>query len=187
MGGHLPDYYYEPLVIGQENPIGRSYVRPKRQFGEIMTVIGFVNTMFSVGFGIYKRLDDPVSNEQLYEQMKEIEATLNNIQSELQDVTKAVKKECIQVQYLSAQRVVYESLRISIYYLNMTEHPELFPNYPPEFNVTQADLDYWEDEFAKWGSLLRENINFLMDGLLGRGILAGDILKTIVDISDVYN
>lgn len=40
---------------------------------------------------------------------------------------------------------------------------------------------YWRKEFFKWGSFVRESVSFLMDGMLGRGLvtIASDILQSI--------
>jgi len=149
----------------------------------VLQVTGFVVNMFKDGVGIARRVKNPNTNE-LYNEMLKIEGQLGDISKQLTEVTNDIKVDSIRAQYLSAQRIIYESLRISTYYLNMTETPT--GRMYPDVITTQDDIDFWLDEFKKWGSLLRENINFLMDGWLGRGMIAGDILKTIVDVSGVY-
>lgn len=95
---------------------------------------------------------------QVKEQMEAIESKNDQIISLIIDT--AIRDE-----YITTERVIMESLRCYNAYLNMTE---------PE------DVAYWKGEFIKWGGLLRESVSFLFDGMVGRGIIAGDILQAIV-------
>ena len=135
-------------------------------------LIGYFSSMFT----FYDRLNGPNSNE-LMAEMQHIEQQLDEIKDSLTAVTNAVKDSSLKSQYVSSQRIITESLRIAIYYLNMTEDLDL--------NTTQADIDVWHMEFMKWGSMVRESVSFLMDGLLGRGIIGSDIIKTLVEIEEV--
>lgn len=144
-----------------------------------LKTIGFVTDMFSLaanGIDAYSRIKNPNSDE-LYEVIVDIHDQLCDIQDSLNEVITQVKVASIQAQYVSSQRVVFESYRIVTYYLNMTESKE--------FNTTTEDVEFWHLEFAKWGSMLRESINFFMDGLLGGGFIGADVLETITEISGV--
>ena len=147
--------------------------REKRQLATTIAVIGFVNAMFSV----YDHFANP-STEELLSQIDDIQNQLEGITQDLKDVINQVKDAGMKAQYVSSQRIIVESLRIVTYYLNMTEVQNQ--------NTTQEDIDYWQSEFAKWGSLLRESVSFLMDGLLGRGFISGDIIKQIAEIENVF-
>ena len=148
--------------------------REKRQLATTIEapVIGFVNAMFSV----YDFFTNP-STEELLGQIDDIQNQLEGITQDLKDVINQVKDAGMKAQYVSSQRIIVESLRIVTYYLNMTEVQNQ--------NTTQEDIDYWQNEFAKWGSLVRESVSYLMDGMLGRGFISGDIIKTIAGEGNV--
>ena len=160
----------------------RQLIRPKRQL--IATayaawkVIGYCNTMFNtvvaIG-GITSYFIQPTTAE-LYNQINNIQKELDEVQEGLGQLMAEIADASMRTQYVSAQRVVKESLRLSAYYANVTEEVA-----NGNTNVTPDDVDYWRSEVAKWGSLLRESVTFLMDGFLGENVIAGDLLKYIVD------
>jgi len=58
--------------------------------------------------------------------------------------------------------------KIASYYVNVTD--ELAND---NSQVTIQDVDYWRSEMNKWGSLIQESVSFLMNGFLGKGVVAG--------------
>ena len=132
--------------------------------------------MFALGLGAYDSFANP-STEELLGQINDIQKQLEGITQDLKNVIHQVEDAGMKAQYVSSQRVIVESLRIVNYYLNMTEVQNM--------NTTQEDIDYWQNEFAKWGSLVRESVSYLMDGMLGRGFISGDIIKTIAGEGNV--
>ena len=132
--------------------------------------------MFALGLGAYDSFANP-STEELLGQINDIQKQLEGITQDLKNVIHQVEDAGMKAQYVSSQRVIVESLRIVNYYLNMTEVQNV--------NTTQEDIDYWQNEFAKWGSLVRESVSYLMDGMLGRGFISGDIIKTIAGEGNV--
>ena len=132
--------------------------------------------MFALGLGAYDSFANP-STEELLGQINDIQKQLEGITQDLKNVIHQVEDAGMKAQYVSSQRVIVESLRIVNYYLNMTEVQNK--------NTTQEDIDYWQNEFAKWGSLVRESVSYLMDGMLGRGFISGDIIKTIAGEGNV--
>lgn len=156
---------------------------PKREKRQTMVVtvkvLRIVEDMFGIftsGLGIYDHFKHP-STQDLMDEILSIQEQLVGITEDLKQVINLVKDASLRTQYVSSQRVIVESLRIVNYYVNMTEMQNM--------NTTQEDIDYWQSEFAKWGSLLRESVSFLMDGLLGRGFISGDIIKEITLIENV--
>ena len=143
-----------------------------------MFVFGFITTMFSLAvdaLGLYARFKD-TSTQELLAEIQHIQEELASIKGDLRRVTNNIQEASIRSQYVSAQRVVFESLRILEYYQDMKEGAT---------NATQEDVDYWQSELAKWGGLLRESITFLMDGFLGKGFIGSDLLEIITKISTV--
>ena len=132
--------------------------------------------MFALGLGAYDSFANP-STEELLGQINDIQKQLEGITQDLKNVIHQVEDAGMKAQYVSSQRVIVESLRIVNYYLNMTEVQNK--------NTTQEDIDYWQNEFAKWGILVRESVSYLMDGMLGRGFISGDIIKTIAGEGNV--
>ena len=132
--------------------------------------------MFALGLGAYDSFANP-STEELLGQINDIQKQLEGITQDLKNVIHQVEDAGMKAQYVSSQRIIVESLRIVTYYLNMTEVQNQ--------NTTQEDIDYWQNEFAKWGSLVRESVSYLMDGMLGRGFISGDIIKTIAGEGNV--
>ena len=132
--------------------------------------------MFALGLGAYDSFANP-STEELLGQINDIQKQLEGITQDLKNVIHQVEDAGMKAQYVSSQRVIVESLRIVNYYLNMTEVQNM--------NTTQEDIDYWQNEFAKWGSLVRESVSYLMEGMLGRGFISGDIIKTIAGEGNV--
>ena len=133
--------------------------------------------MFALGLGAYDSFANP-STEELLGQINDIQKQLEGITQDLKNVIHQVEDAGMKAQYVSSQRVIVESLRIVNYYLNMTEVQNV--------NTTQEDIDYWQNEFAKWGSLVRESVSYLMEGMLGRGFISGDIIKQLVHIEKVF-
>jgi len=143
---------------GQDISAAAVKTRPKRQWMMALEVVGFVFNMFNSaanGIGLYNRLTTPTTDD-LYNEIVNIQNELTEIQDSLNDVINQVKVSSIQSQYVSSQRVIFESYRIVIYYLNMTETTDMV--------TTPEDVEFWQLEFAKWGSMLRESINFFLDG-----------------------
>jgi len=182
LGGTLE----EPLNTDQRNQQDTvmEFVKepPKREKRQTMVVtikvLGIVENMFGIftsGLGIYDHFAHP-STQDLMDEILAIQQQLEGITEDLKQVINLVKDASLRTQYVSSQRIIVESLRIVNYYVNMTEMQNM--------NTTQEDIDYWQSEFAKWGSLLRESVSFLMDGLLGRGFISGDIIKEITLIEN---
>ena len=119
--------------------------------------------------GIYDFFFNP-NNGDLEEQLDHVQEQLDVIEAVIEEIVVTVEEESIRTQYVSSQRVILESLRCYNAYANMT-HPEA--------------ASYWYKEFLKWGSFVRESVNFLMDGMLGTGFIASDILESMVIISKV--
>lgn len=116
--------------------------------------------------GIYKSANRP-NGQELEEELFVIQEQLDDIKRSVTELINQVKEESIRTQYVSAERVIVESLRCENNYNNMTD---------------AQDVAYWRREFLKWGSMLRESVNFLLDGILGKGMIGSDILKTIAEI-----
>ena len=93
----------------------------------------------------------------------DVERELFDIQQSIDDLISIIADQSVRTQYASTERVITESLRCYNAYLNMTQ---------------QEGKDYWKSEFLKTGSLLRESVSFLLDGMLGRNVFAGDIVAT---------
>jgi len=145
----------------------------------VLAVIDFVADMFSTVnniLGWYSRIKHP-NTQDLNDAIVNIQNDLTKIQKDLNEVISRVKVASIQAQYVSSQRVIFESYRIATYYLNMTETKDL--------TTAVEDVEFWQLEFVKWGSMLRESINFFLDGLLGGGFIGADVLETIAEISNV--
>ena len=120
--------------------------------------------------GIYDYFAFP-SNQDLMEQLKHVEEQLDVIEVLIEEIVVTVEEESIRTQYVSSQRVIFEALRCYNAYANMTD---------------PQDASYWHKEFLKWGSFVRESVNFLLDGMLGTGFIASDILESMVIISKVF-
>ena len=130
--------------------------------GDGISIIGSV-------IGIYDYFSTP-GNAELQEQLNHVQEQLDVIESLITELVATVEEESIKTQYVSSQRVIMESLRCYNNYENMTN---------------PMDAAYWYKEFLKWGSFVRESVNFLMDGMLGTGFIASDILNSIEIISQV--
>ena len=130
--------------------------------GDGISIIGSV-------IGIYDYFSTP-GNAELQEQLNHVQEQLDVIESVIEEIVVTVEEESIKTQYVTSQRVIMESLRCYNNYENMTN---------------PMDAAYWYKEFLKWGSFVRESVNFLMDGMLGTGFIASDILNSMVIISQV--
>ena len=130
--------------------------------GDGISIIGSV-------IGIYDYFSTP-GNAELQEQLNHVQEQLDVIESVIEEIVVTVEEESIKTQYVTSQRVIMESLRCYNNYENMTN---------------PMDAAYWYKEFLKWGSFVRESVNFLMDGMLGTGFIASDILNSIEIISQV--
>jgi hypothetical protein len=149
-----------PLIGRLEHP--RQNVRNEKGF---MDIIG----MYSSIMGIYDSITNPSTAElaaQIKEGFQRVEQQLASIQQSINEVISIILDQSIRTQYASTERVITESLRCYNAYLNMTS---------PE------GQEYWRQEFLKVGGLLRESVSFLLDGMLGRNIFAGDLLLTVVN------
>lgn len=111
------------------------------------------------------------SNQVLMDGLHEIEKQLDGINNQIEELISEVDKSSIQTQYISVQRVIVESIRSFNNYANM---------------VDPMDKAYWLREFNKYGSLVRESTSFLMDGMLGNGFIATDIIAAISRLAKVY-
>ena len=134
--------------------------------------MSFCSGMFSLtssGLALYDHFGTE-SNEALMEELEVIEQQLEEIQNIIDDLMSTVKEESVKMQYVNAQRIIMEGLRCYNTYANMTN---------------PVDQLYWSKEFLKWGSFLRESVNFMMDGMLGTGFIASDILQTIEEVAKV--
>lgn len=118
------------------------------------------------GYGVYKSVTR-MTNQDLADELLEVQLQLEDIKRSITELINQVEEESIRTQYVSSERVIVESLRCENNYGNMTE---------------AQDADYWRREFLKWGSMLRESVTFLMDGMLGKGMIGSDILDTIAKI-----
>ena len=139
---------------------------PVECLGNTGTVIGLVQS-------IYGAVDyfTSTKNTDLKAELDLIQAMLTQIEGQISDLFEAVNTMALQTQYAMAQRVISEAVRCYISYDNMTE---------PESKA------YWLREFRKYGGLVRESTNFVMDGMLGNGMIAADILQIIKDQSKVF-
>ena len=149
-----------PLIGRLEHP--RQKVRNEKGF---MDIIG----LYSSIMGIYDSITNPSTGElaaQIKEGFQRVEQQLASIQQSINEVISIILDQSIRTQYASTERVITESLRCYNAYLNMTS---------PE------GQEYWRQEFLKVGGLLRESVSFLLDGMLGRNIFAGDLLLTVVN------
>ena len=130
--------------------------------------MSFCSGMFSLtssGLALYDHFGTE-SNEALMEELEVIEQQLEEIQNIIDDLMSTVKEESVKMQYVNAQRIIMEGLRCYNTYANMTN---------------PVDQLYWSKEFLKWGSFLRESVNFMMDGMLGTGfglINAGLVIQS---------
>ena len=148
--------------------------RPLQQFRSEKRLIdekGFMDIigLYSSIMGIYDSITNPSTGElaaQIKEGFQRVEQQLASIQQSINEVISIILDQSIRTQYASTERVITESLRCYNSYLNMTS---------PE------GQEYWRQEFLKVGGLLRESVSFLLDGMLGRNIFAGDLLLTVVN------
>ena len=148
--------------------------RPLQQFRSEKRLIdekGFMDIigLYSSIMGIYDSITNPSTGElaaQIKEGFQRVEQQLASIQQSINEVISIILDQSIRTQYASTERVITESLRCYNAYLNMTS---------PE------GQEYWRQEFLKVGGLLRESVSFLLDGMLGRNIFAGDLLLTVVN------
>lgn len=147
--------------------------REKRQLMLIFSVGSVIVDLFSKGKSLYDHMNQagPIDLKPYFQK---INVELDEIRSGLSELMRSIKDTSIRRQYLSAQRVILESYRILDYYTTVEE------TYPTE-------LDYWKSEFAKWGSLLRESILFLLDGMLGHNAIAGDIIENCAIVEQVIS
>ncbi len=146
--------------------------------GKGATITGFCWGMFNnavgdtaTGFGIYDWATTP-SNQDLADELLHVQVQLEDIKRSITELINQVEEESIRTQYVNSERVIVESLSCENIYGNMTE---------------AQDVDYWRREFLKWGSMLRESVSFLLDGILGKGMIGSDILETIVKIVNSVN
>ena len=141
----------------------------KQPAAGFMEIIGFVKGIM----GIYDSIVNP-STKELADLIKQgfsdVERELYDIQQSINDLISIIADQSMRTQYASTERVITESLRCYNAYLNMTQ---------------QEGKDYWRGEFLKTGSLLRESVSFLLDGMLGRNVFAGDIVATVTDAEKV--
>ena len=128
-----------------------------------MEIIGVVSGMMSIYDFLTKT--PGITDDQIKQGFNDVQQQLNTIQNMIDQTIGLIVDTSIRNQYVTTERVITESLRCYNAYTSMTA---------PE------DLAYWQGEFLKWGSFLRESVSFLLDGMLGRGIIAGDILEAIV-------
>lgn len=150
----------------------------------IKKIAGFCWNMFGVAFGmtgtgigIYDYCTTP-SNKQLKDELLDVQKQLNEIQGSVSELINAVKEESIRTQYNTAGRAIVESLRCHNNYLNMTYEQAGGVLYPRD----EQGAAYWRKEFLKWGGSVRESVSFLLDGILGHGLIGSDILQAIADI-----
>lgn len=127
--------------------------------------------MLSDAWGIYDFFGKP-SNQDLMNELQTIERQLDGINNQIEELISEVDKSSIQTQYISVQRVIMESIRCFNNYANMTD---------------PKDKAYWLREFNKYGSLVRESMSFLMDGMLGNGFIATDIIAAISRLAKVLS
>ena len=130
-----------------------------------MDIIG----LYSSIMGIYDSITNPSSAElaaQIKEGFQRVEQQLTSIQQSINEVINIILDQSIRTQYASTERVIRESLRCLNAYLN----------------INSADgKEYWRQEFLKVAGTVRESVSFLLDGMLGRNIFAGDLLLTVVN------
>ena len=107
------------------------------------------------------------TNEDLINQLQNVESQIDDIMQTVTKLINSEKEESIKMQYANAERVIVEALRCYTNFASMTE---------------PVDIAYWKKEFFRWGGMVRESTTFLLDGILGRGIIGSDILKTLADI-----
>lgn len=123
-----------------------------------------------IGKSWYDSLGGLSGEDFLFLQLHNIQLELKNINQKISEVILEVNDMAIKTQYVSAQRVILEAIRCFENYAKMTK---------------KEDKAYWLREFKKYGNLVRESISFLMDGMLGNGFIASDILQTICSMSQV--
>ena len=133
------------------------------------TIWGVAAGGTSFGFGLFDTFGT-ASFEDLRDELKNIELMVQGIQNQVNELIYRENEAALQTQYSSAQRVIMEAVRCYNAYLNMTE---------------AEDKVYWLREFRKYGSFVRESTNFVMDGMLGRGLLGSDIIKIVREMSYV--
>ena len=148
--------------------------RPLQQFRSEKRLIdekGFMDIigLYSSIMGIYDSITNPSSAElaaQIKEGFQRVEQQLTSIQQSINEVINIILDQSIRTQYASTERVIRESLRCLNAYLN----------------INSADgKEYWRQEFLKVAGTVRESVSFLLDGMLGRSIFAGDLLLTVVN------
>ena len=123
----------------------------------------------SDGLSIYNYVRNP-SNHDLKDELLYVQQQIEEIKQSVTALINQVKEESIRTQYVSAERVIVEANRCYINFLNMSE---------------PLDVLYWKREFLKWGGLVRESTSFLLDGVLGYGMLGSDILQTFADNANI--
>lgn len=125
-------------------------------------MIGFGDTLYTK-FAKKPGGDDA---SEIAQQLISIDEQLSDSRSSVSKLIAAVQEESVRLQFANAERIIVESLRCLNAYNNMTD---------------PAAKLYWRKEFLKWGSFIRESVSFLMDGMLGRGLvtISSDILQSI--------
>ena len=144
---------------------GNMFSKINGVYGSVGAIVGVFGNVLGI-YDVFGRK----SNQELMDGLKEIERQLDEINNTIEELMSAVDESSIQTQYISAQRVIMESIRCFNNYANMTE---------PENKA------YWFREFNKYGSLVRESTSFIMDGMLGNGFIATDIIKTLERLAGV--
>jgi len=136
------------------------------------TIWGTGEMLVTSGFGLFDTFGTKTGQD-LMDELKNIGAMLDAIESQIDELFMAVGEAALQTQYSSAQRVISEAVRCYNNYLEM--------NSTEESETKLEDMHYWFKEFRKYGSLVRESTCFVMDGMLGKGLIASDILAIIRD------
>ena len=115
---------------------------------------------------MYDRFTKP-TNKDIMNELISVQLQVEAITEQVTKMLHDVEEESIKMQYVNAERIIVEALRCYNNFLNMTEPDDIY---------------YWRREFLKWGGMVRESTTYLLDGVLGRGMISSDILKTIVNI-----
>lgn len=136
-----------------------------------MEIVGIVRGVM----GVYDSITNPSTGDlqdQINDGFHRVEQQLSAIQQSIDQVINVVIDQGIRGQYVTTERVITESLRCYNAYSSMTD---------------EQDAAYWRGEFLRWGAYLRESVSFLLDGMLGRGIIAGDVFLSIVASEQVID
>lgn len=154
----------------QTNPVGLSLpVETNRTRRSIIGVLGIgISLMSFTVSNIRETFDNDVAGKELSSHFQKIQNELDAQTRELQSISQNINILGLSVAYARHEEKIKGSLLALQQYL---EHPS----------------DHYRDVFIEQGKHLNQEINYLVDGLLGQNALNPDIMAAIRDAAKVSN